>query len=116
MSEPVEKLYVIVRQDLSPGYQIPQAIHAKDEFTHKYPEVEQEWFTSSNTIVVLGVADEDELFQVVGRVQREKLKFALFFEPDIQEYTSVAVEPGQKTSEILQNLKPAGKGMKRLVA
>lgn len=106
--EPVEKMYVIVRQDLRSAYQIPQSIHAKDEFTHKYPEIEKKWHESSNTLAVLGVEDEDELLKLVGQVQRAGLKFALFFEPDIQKYTAVAVEPGVASSELLRDLKPAG--------
>jgi len=111
----ISKMYVVVRQDITPGYQLPQSIHAKDKFTHEFPEIEKAWYQSSNTLAVLGVDNEDELLKLVGLVQKEKLKFSLFFEPDINEYTAVAIEPGQKTSDLLKNLIPAGRKYKNIV-
>lgn len=108
-----DKMYVIVRQDLSRAYQIPQSIHAKDEFTHKYPKIEKKWHEESNTLAVLGVEDKEELLELVGKIHVAKLKFALFFEPDIDEHTAVAVEPGPRASELLAHLKPAGYNRKK---
>lgn len=111
--KPMDKMYIIVRQDLSRAYQIPQSIHAKDEFTHKYPEIEKKWHEESNTLAVLGVANENELFQLVGNIHAAGLKFALFFEPDIDEHTAVAVEPGPVSAELFVELKPAGYNHKK---
>lgn len=54
----MEKLYVVVRDDLPPGLQIAQAIHACRAFHADHPAVETAWHTTSNTIAVLSVPDE----------------------------------------------------------
>lgn len=112
--QPYNKMYVLVRQDLSPGYQIAQAIHAKDQFTHTYPDVEADWYETSNTIVVLGVADQDTLRLFADLATDVGIKNTMFFEPDIDEYTALAVEPGPASAELLSTLRPAGRGYKRI--
>jgi len=106
-------MYVLVRQDLGAGYQIPQAIHAKDKFSHEHAKIEHSWYEESNTIAVLGVDNEEHLLGITQHINELGLKFSLFFEPDIQEYTSVAIEPGDKTSEILKVLKRACGGKRK---
>jgi peptidyl-tRNA hydrolase len=112
---PISKMYVVVRQDIDPGYQIPQSIHAKDKFTHEYPECENRWYNDSNTIVVLGIENEDELLKLAGLCKKVKLRYSIFFEPDINEYTAIAIEPGQATAEMLRSLIPAGRQYRKLV-
>ena len=107
------KLYIVVRQDLRRAYQIPQSIHAKDEFTHKYPLLEKKWHEESNTLAVLGVDDTSKLLQLVDELQAAGLKHALFYEPDVEQYTSVAIEPGLVAAELLRELKPAGYNHKK---
>lgn len=109
----ISKMYIVVRQDLNAGYQLPQAIHAKDEFTHDWPETEKKWYKESNTLVVLGVADEDELLQLDVAVRAQGLKAALFYEPDVDAYTALAVEPSEKSAKLLRDLRPAGTGSGR---
>jgi peptidyl-tRNA hydrolase len=103
----ISRMYVLVRQDIDPGYQIPQSIHAKDAFTHDYPEIENRWYKESNTLVVLGVKDEEELLFWTSRAKQENLKTSLFYEPDVDQYTALAIEPGNRTTELLKTLKPA---------
>jgi len=109
----ISRMYIIVRQDLRRAYQIPQSVHAKDEFTHKYPKIEKKWYNESKTLACLGVENEESLLQLVDKVQAATLKHALFFEPDISQYTAVAVEPGSSAAELLANLKPAGYNYKK---
>lgn len=54
----MEKLYVVVRADLSPGLQIAQACHACRAFQAEYRDLEESWYTTSNTIAVLSVPSE----------------------------------------------------------
>lgn len=54
----MEKLYVIVRADLSPGLQIAQAAHAARAFHAEHPALEAAWYAASNTLAVLSVQDE----------------------------------------------------------
>lgn len=111
----LSKLYVLVRQDLSPGYQIAQSIHAKDQFTHMFPSIEKKWYFESNTIVVLGVRNEQELNAFSFLARENNLAFSLFFEPDINENTALALEPGELTGELVKNLRPAIKGYKHII-
>ena len=106
----VSKMYIVVRQDLNAGYQLPQAIHAKDEFTHNFPEIEGKWYKESNTMVVLGVANEDELLRLDDAARELELRAAIFYEPDIETYTALAIEPGEKSAKLLCGLRPAGIG------
>lgn len=112
---PPFKLYVLVRQDLNPGYQIAQSIHAKDQFTHIFPSIERKWYFESNTIVVLGVRNEQELNAFSFLAKENGLAYSLFFEPDINENTALAIEPGEITTEIVQNLRPAIRGYKHII-
>lgn len=114
--KPVSKMYVLVRQDISPGYQIAQAIHAKDQFTHTFPDVEKEWWDGSNTIVVLGVPNIERLHLFAKLANEAGLRNALFYEPDIDEHTALAVEPGEASAELLKHLRPAGRGYKRITS
>lgn len=109
------KMYVLVRQDISPGYQIAQSIHAKDQFTHDYPEIENRWYTESKTIVVLGVKNEHALKAFAFMAESRGLKSSMFFEPDIDEYTALAIEPGEETAQLCSNLKTACKGYRRII-
>lgn len=113
-SEQLSKMYVLVRQDLTPGYQIAQSIHAKDQFTHDFPEEENEWYFESNTIVVLGVKNECSLKAFAYMAESNGLRHSMFFEPDVNEYTALAIEPGDKTAELVAPLRTACKGYRKL--
>ena len=101
-------MYILVRQDISPGYQLAQSIHAKDQFTHEYPDRENEWYTNSNTIVVLGVKNEAALKAFAYLAESHNLKCSLFYEPDVDEFTALAIEPGEASARLVSRLKPAG--------
>ena len=99
------KLYVLVRGDIPPGYQIAQAIHAKDEFTHTHPELEKQWRDESNTIVVLNVHCQHELMDWVHKASFQGIRFAVFHEPDLEgEPTAAAFEHGSSSSELFSRL------------
>ena len=101
MSE--EKAYVIVRSDLTRGYQIVQSCHAVAEHELLFPES-----MSGRTMVVLGVPNGllltllyNHITKVVG------MQATLFFEPDIEEWTAMAVSPSENW-EIFKGLPLAG--------
>lgn len=106
----ISKLYVVVRQDLSPGAQIAQSLHAFREYVREHPESEKNWYLSSNTIVILGCYDEHELRLLVRDGKKRGLKVSVFEEPDFEfAMTAATFEPGPKTSEFLSHLRSAGK-------
>jgi len=102
------KLYIVVRQDISPGAQIAQSLHAFREYIEQHPECERRWYQNSNTIVVLGCHDQIELEELIhGAIQRN-IKSSPFKEPDWDnELTACAFEPGSKTGDYLARLRPA---------
>lgn len=112
--QPIMKMYVLVRQDISPGYQIAQSIHAKDQFTHEFPDTENKWYQESNTIVVLGVPSEDALKAYAYLAESQGLKCSMFYEPDINEHTALAIEPGEAAAKLCANLKVAGRGYRKI--
>jgi len=99
------KLYIIVRGNLSPGYQTAQSIHAFREFVEHHPEVEKDWYSKSNTIVVLKCRDEEELSVLWVMSRNLKIPGSLFKEPDLNDsLTAIALAPGQVTSQFLSHL------------
>lgn len=102
--EPDKRLYVIVRDDLSPGLQISQSIHAKDDFTYDYPSEALLWRRTSNTIIVLS-ADAVDLEKLLVKLSYFDLKHSVYMEPDLYgEVTAVAVEPSKLTASLLAGL------------
>lgn len=115
MSEqPIMKMYILVRQDISPGYQIAQSVHAKDQFTHEFPKEENKWYQESNTIVVLGVPNEDALKAYAYLADSQGLKHSMFYEPDIDEHTALAIEPGEAAAKLCANLRIACRGYREV--
>ena len=103
-----DKLYIVVRNDLPPGAQLAQAVHAKDEFAQKFPSINQAWYDQSNYICVLQVADEDSLAALEGEATRLEIKYACFCEPDRDHgLTALALEPDDATKMLCKNLQLA---------
>lgn len=106
---PGDKLYVVVRNDLSPGKQLAQAIHAKDLFSIEHPEINKAWFYQSNHICVLQVENEKELENIIIDAKQKNIAFVCFEEPDYDnELTAAAFEPGVLTKQLLKKLQLAG--------
>lgn len=103
-----EKLYVVVREDLPPGPQAVQAMHAFRQFAKEFPGLEREWFDSSNHLALLSVRDEDALRGLVAEASVHRIRHAGFCEPDLGDaLTAVAFEPGRVSRRLLRNLELA---------
>jgi hypothetical protein len=63
------KLYVVIREDLKPGLELAQGIHAAVELAILKPEDALAWRRESQNVAALGVADEAVLRQALGRVR-----------------------------------------------
>lgn len=86
LTEPLRgKLYVLVRADLAPGYQMAQALHAAVEFScrHCLDRPFRHWHSTSNTVVILAVHDEGSLHFWMRSLQDEGRSFTVFQEPDL---------------------------------
>jgi hypothetical protein len=83
-----EKLYVVVRADLSAGQQAVQACHAVREFTQEFPD------ERADTVVLLQVDDESSLSSMLHRAVDHGARYRAFREPDIGDaLTAIAIAP-----------------------
>lgn len=103
-----DKLYVITRQDLAPGYQAVQSMHALRQFTAEHPDIDRLWFDNSNYLGLLSVENELDLYNLMERAQQQGIKFSIFREPDIgNQITAIALSPGPKSKKLCSHLKLA---------
>lgn len=78
----------MTRADLPPAVQAVQSAHAAVDFTLTWPEKVPE------TLVLLAVADEDELRWLYQEARLASLTAAASHEPDLDDQlTAVALEP-----------------------
>ena len=84
------KLIVITRDDITDGYKAVQSTHSIADFAFEHPEVFKKWKGESNSIICLSVKDEKELLKLYDKLRGET-ESVLFFEPDIDQYTSMCV-------------------------
>ena len=105
MKQVYQKLIVITRRDLSPGYQAVQSCHAAIEFQYEYPEIAREWNTNSKYLIFLSVENEEKLQKLLTKIQIRSIKYSTFFEPDIgNQLTAICIEPGQESQKLTSNL------------
>lgn len=108
-----DKLYVITRADLEPGYQAVQSMHALRQFTAEHPEIDRIWFEQSNYLGLLSVSDEKELNNLIEQATAHDIRFSIFREPDIDnEITAIALAPGPKAKKLCSRLPLALRGGK----
>ena len=106
-----DKLYVITRADLEPGYQAVQSIHAAIQFKFEHPEISLNWFEKSNYLGLLSVANEEELIKLTQQAKELDISYSIFREPDIDnQITAIALAPGPKSKKLCSRLPLALKG------
>lgn len=100
-----DKLFLVTRRDLAPGYQAVQSCHAMRQFTNDHPEVDGEWFKASNYLALLSVANEIELMRLLVLAADAGLKWSAFREPDVGgAITAIALESHPKSAELCKGL------------
>ena len=104
-------MYVIVRGDLSPGYQLVQSNHALVDFTIHFPKTVKTWHEQSNYIAGLQVNDEQALLDLCQQCVSNGIKCSLFREPDIEyQATALVVEPSDEARKLCSSLPLALRG------
>jgi phage-related protein len=81
--------YVFVREDLPNTVKLVQSSHACMEmaFVTRLPE-------EQTFLVALSVKDEKDLKKIADKLEHQKIKFSIFFEPDFDYgYTALCTEP-----------------------
>jgi hypothetical protein len=100
-----DKLYLITRADISPGYQAVQSCHALRQFVADHPNVDAEWFKASNYLALLSVDSEVELMRIIVAASDAKVRWSAFREPDVGgQITAIALEPSPKSLELCKTL------------
>ena len=65
------------------------------EFVEQHPEEERIWYENSNTIVLLEVPDEMEIYELAGCASAHEVSASVFYEPDLNgQATAVALGIG----------------------
>jgi peptidyl-tRNA hydrolase len=100
-----DKLYLITRQDISPGYQAVQSCHAIRQFSEEHPDVDKLWYEKSNTLALLSVEDEHKLIELIVLAKDKGIRWSAFSEPDLDgAITAIALEPSRETSVLCSRL------------
>lgn len=100
-----DKLYLVTRRDIAPGYQAVQSCHAMRQFTADHPQRDNEWYANSNHLALLSVEDEVELMRLITNAKDHGLMWSAFREPDVGgQITAIAIECHPKTIELCKTL------------
>lgn len=77
---------------MSPGYQMAMSTHATVDIIYQLafnnPKLLHEWKRVSNSVINLSVKDIDELELIYNKF-KDEVTIVKFFEPDVDEYTSI---------------------------
>lgn len=93
----MEKLFVVVRNDLDPGLQLAQGIHAAVKYVLEHEDARR-WHEESNNVAVLQVPSEMALEILIGRAQQTGKRVSAFQEPDLGgQYTAAAFSHASKS-------------------
>lgn len=105
-----DKIYLVTRADLSPGYQATQAAHALADLLIAEPVRASQWAETSNSLIALAAKSEADLHALEVKARALGLTYQAFREPDLcDELTAIALSPSQANRRMLSNLPLAGK-------
>ena len=103
------KLVTITRSDLNfDGYVIPQTAHAIANFAFDHFDTFSKWKEESNSIVCLSAKSEEHLLKLYEKYSHLTPTIK-FFEPDVDEWTSICLYANPQIRKSLSNLPLAGK-------
>lgn len=101
---PCPKLFVIGRADIPPGLRAAQMFHAARLFAAEFPDIEEEWFRESNTIVLLEVTDRIHLEGLFENAERLDISVSAFKEEDFPHTGITALCLGPEARKLLSNI------------
>jgi hypothetical protein len=82
---------------------VVQSTHSIADFAFEFSEIFSKWKSESNSIICLSVKNEFEL-QKLYHKYKELTESVIFFEPDVDEFTSVCLYGAPKIRKSLSNL------------
>lgn len=83
-------MITITRSDITPGYQVVQSCHGVADFAAEHPNLFKEWKETSNSIICLSIDSTDKLIKLYDKLSK-LTPTIIFFEPDIDDYTSICL-------------------------
>ena len=99
----INKLIVVTRKDLTPGYQIAQAGHALAQFMLDYPDQANQW--NNNYLICLSVENENQLKTLLEKMRMHDIPVSYFLEPDLgNEMTAIAFQGSDKASKLTSSI------------
>lgn len=100
-----DKLYIVTREDISPGLQAVQSCHALRQFVAENPMIDEMWYKNSNYIVLLSVKNEDELLMLLQDCRTLHIAVSHYAEPDLDNaVTAIAIAPSQIARILCKNI------------
>ncbi len=81
---------MITRGDINPGYQCVQGQHSVADFAYIHPDTFKKWKMESNSIISLSAKSESDLLSIYDRL-KDITPSVKFFEPDINQWTSICL-------------------------
>lgn len=112
---PPRKLYIAVRNDLTPGQQLAQSVHAIREFSENAPLASDKWYKESNTIVCLGLTP-DEMNELERSAKLNRVRVVRFYEPDLQNIrTALCLVPSRRNAALCAGFPLALSGKRKLL-
>jgi hypothetical protein len=91
---------------------IPQTCHVIADFSYQFPHDFKKWKESSNSIICLSVKDEKDLLKHFDKYSKIT-PACKFYEPDINEYTSICLYGSPDIRKKLSHLPLALKNNKK---
>ena len=89
---------------MSPANQAVQSAHSLADAIFKFRKEALTWHRESNTLVLLDVADQGELFMTLTQLKDTDIKFCPFYEPDFGgELTAICLIPTEDTAESVKD-------------
>jgi peptidyl-tRNA hydrolase len=79
----MDKLYVVVRADLSQGDILAQSNHATSQFSRMHRELHDAWVDRSNNIVILAIPTERDLGALVRKSAELGIHRVEIYEPNL---------------------------------
>lgn len=102
----ISRLIVITRDDISPGYQLAQALHANSQFALEHPDLFKKW--NNNYIISLSIESEEKLSILANKLTNIGVPISYFTEPDIgNQLTSICFIETDKTIKLTSKLQPS---------
>ena len=77
------KLFLVTRRDLNAGLRAAMLCHALREFTEGHEKIDAEWYSKSNTLVLLETDGLDSLLELADLATRKGVPISRFKEPDL---------------------------------